>query len=114
MHDSYQPKNETKMQLDNEDKTLFGSLVGMSSWTVQLCRIDVAFATNLLASFRNEPSKSHLKAMARVFGYLKSRSAASIKFNTDKPEFSQCEFIEGDWKKEYGEIKERFLVLLLQ
>ena len=106
MHDSYQPENETEMQLGSEDKTLFGSLVGMSSWTVQLCCIDVAFATNLLASFRNEPSKSHLKAMARVFGYLKSHSAGSIKFNTNKPDFSKCEFIEGDWKKEYGEVKE--------
>ena len=106
MHDSYQPENETEMQLDNDDKTLFGSLVGMSSWTVQLCRIDVAFATNLLASFRNEPSKSHLKAMGRVFAYLKSHSAGSIKFNPDKPDFSQCEFIEGDWGKEYGDLKE--------
>ena len=106
MHDSYQPENETEMQLDSEDKTFFGSLIGMSSWTVQLCRIDVAFATNLLASFRNAPSKSHLKAVARVFGYLKSHSAGSIKFNADKPDFSSCEFIEGDWKKEYGDIKE--------
>jgi len=81
MHDSYQPENETKMQLDSDGKSWFGSLVGMGSWTVQLCHIDVAFATNLLASFRNDPSKSHLKAMGRVFGYLKSHSAALIKFN---------------------------------
>ena len=106
MHDSYQPENETEMELDSDGKSWFGSLIGMGNWTVQLCRIDVAFATNLLASFRNNPSKSHLKAMGRVFGYLKSHSAASIKFNVDVPDFSKCEFIEGDWKKEYGDMKE--------
>ena len=63
-------------------------MVGMGSWCVQLCRIDIDYPVNAMASYRHSPSESHLSAVLRIFAYVKLRGAASIKFCTKVPDYS--------------------------
>lgn len=46
-------------------------LVGCANWVVTLGRFDVYYAVSTMARFNVAPREGHLKAMFRIFGYLK-------------------------------------------
>ena len=77
-----------ELEVTEDKRKWYMSMVGMGSWCVQLCRIDNDYAVNSMASYRHSPSESHLSAVLRIFVYVKSRGAASTIFRTEVPDYS--------------------------
>ncbi len=114
MMEHYHPEEEVEMEVTEDKRKWYMSLVGMGSWCMQLCRIDIAYAVNSMASYRHSPSESHLSAVLRIFAYVKSRGAASIKFRTEVPDYSLLKVEDYDWIQQYGDIKEEVPYFAIQ
>jgi len=114
MMEHYHPEEEVEMEVTEDKRKWYMSLVGMGSWCVQLCRIDIAYAVNSMASYRHSPSESHLSVVLRIFAYVKSRGAASIKFRTEVPDYSLLKVEDYDWIQQYGDIKEEVPYFAIQ
>ena len=46
-------------------------MVGSLNWTITIGRFDIQYAGTTLARYSHAPREGHLKAVIRVFGYLK-------------------------------------------
>jgi hypothetical protein len=52
--------------------SLYQSLLGSANWIVTLGRFDINYAINTLSRYSMAPREGHVKAMHRVFGYLRN------------------------------------------
>ena len=59
--------------LSDDQISIYKSLLGSANWIITLGRFDIAYATNTLSRYSMAPRKGHMKAMHRVFGYLRNK-----------------------------------------
>ena len=55
MMEHYHPEEEVQMEVTEDKRKWYMSLGSMGSWCVQLCRIDIAYVVNSMASYRHSP-----------------------------------------------------------
>ena len=106
MMEHYHPEEEVEMEVTEDKRKWYTSMVGMGSWCAQLCCIDIAYAVNSMALYQHSPSESHLSVVLRIFAYVKSRGAASIQFRNEVPGYSLLGVEEYDLIQQYGDIRE--------
>ena len=82
------------------------SLMGMVQSAVTLGRIDINETVMTMSRFRAQPRKGHLERLAKLFGYLNYYKSCSIKFRTDKPDYSKFKKEKYSWEYIYGDVKE--------
>ena len=80
-------------------------LVGSANWVVILGRFDLMYAVVCMARFNMVPREGHLKAMLRVFGYMKGYAKARILVNTSLPKILG-DPIKHNWGKLYPDSTE--------
>ena len=51
MMEHYHPEEEVEMKVTEDKRKWYMSMVGMGSWCVQLCHIDITYAVNSMASY---------------------------------------------------------------
>ena len=102
----YHPELDISDLLDEDERKLYQSLIGMLQWAVTLGRYDIHHAVMTMSRFRNMPRKDHLANVKGIFSYLKNFKDASIMFNTAKFDHSQYPVVDHEWKYIYGEVKE--------
>ena len=71
MDSSYRPELDDTELLAPLEITKYQMLVGSANWVITLGRFDVMYAVVTLARYAHAPRRGHLKAMLRIFGYLK-------------------------------------------
>ena len=71
MDENYHPELDESDFLPPDKITIYRSLIGSANWIITLGRFDIQYATNMLARFSNAPREGHLRAMYRLFGYLR-------------------------------------------
>ena len=86
MASDYHPEMDETPLLDAATISLYRGLIGSANWMITLGRFDVAYATSTLARFLIQPREGHLKAIKRVFGYLKKFPAAQLLVDTKRHE----------------------------
>ena len=91
-----------------DDINKFRMLVGSANWTITLGRFDVHFAVSTLRWYSVAPRQGHLKAMLRVFGYLKYHIKRQIICNVEEPDFIKLEPAKQNWSKLYPDAKEEY------
>ena len=74
-----------------------------------LGRFDVHFAVSTLGRYSAAPRQGHVKAMLRVFGYLKYHMKRQILCNTEEPEFDKAKMVKHYWSELYPDAKEEYL-----
>ena len=57
--------------------------MGIAVWIVQLGRIDICYATQALGRYTHAPREGHMKAMRKLFGFLKSNPRRFICVNPE-------------------------------
>ena len=84
----------------------YNSLLGMLQWAVTLGRMDIMMAVSTMSSYRAAPRKGHLERLVRIFRFLRTYKSCSIKFRTDKPDYSAYPDHTYDWTYVYGNVQE--------
>ena len=81
-------------------------LIGSGNWIVTLGRFDTHYAVGTLARYSAIPREGHLKAMLKVFGYVKTYNKRRLVINTDQPEYTKLESVRHNWTEFYPDAKE--------
>ena len=71
MDKDYHAELEDSPLLDAEYHTRYRAMIGSLNWAVTLGRFDIQYAVTTLARYAHAPREGHMKAVLRVFGYLK-------------------------------------------
>ena len=106
MEQEYHPKLDESALLDLDDISKYRMMVGSLNWMVTLGRFDVYYATQTLARYNMAPRQGHMKAMQRVFGYLKHHLKMRIEYDTALPMHASYQPVKYDWFEHYGEVTE--------
>ena len=64
--------------LDNNQMSLYQSLIGMLQWIISIGRFDVQVAVMLLSSFQAAPRQGHMQCAQRIFGYIRKFPHAAV------------------------------------
>ena len=77
-------------------------MIGCANWLITLGRFDIVYAVNSLSRHNMAPRQGHLKAVMRIFGYLKKFWKARIIVDPNYPNHSMFPTPECDnWKEFY-------------
>lgn len=94
MEPDYRPELDDTDLLTGDNIAKYRMLIGSGLWVVSLGRFDVMYAITVLARYGMAPKEGHLKAMMRVFGYLKAYSKGKIVYDTTEFDIGEAEFLE--------------------
>ncbi len=100
------PELDEGPECDENETRQYQSLIGMLQWAVTLGRIDIHMAVMTMSPFRASPLKAHLDRVKRIFAYLRSYKASSIRFKTEVPDYSSFKVEEHNWTRTYGDVTE--------
>jgi hypothetical protein len=82
--------NNDELKLNESEHALYRSIIGSLIYLSNTTRIDITFATNLLARFSHCPTKRHLKAAKQILQYLIwTQDAGLIYTRSNKDEHYQ-------------------------
>ena len=76
--------NQTDL-MDDEQHTIYQSLIGALKWCVTLGRFDIAVAVMTMSSFRVAPREGHLDRLKQIYVYLRKHPDGAIRFRTGIP-----------------------------
>ena len=101
------PEVDESELLEDDQISIYMSLIGQLQWLVALGRFDIFSAVTTLSRFRVAPRRGHLARAKRVFGYLADTKDAAIRVRTTMPDYSHFPDQEFDWAYSvYGDVKE--------
>ena len=101
------PELDTSEFLDEEQTSIYQSLIGALQWIITIGRFDIQVAVMSLSSFRVAPRRGHLERIKRIYGYIRKFDKATIRFRTSLPDFSELPDQVFDWSHSvYGNPKE--------
>ncbi|MCP4273878.1 MAG: hypothetical protein GY781_18300, partial [Gammaproteobacteria bacterium] len=107
MSEAAHPELDDSALLNAEDHSKFRSLVGCANWLITLGRFDIAYAVNSLSRFSMQPRQGYLKAMIKVFGYLKKFYKGKILIDPNYPDHAKFQTPEYDqWQEFYPDAQE--------
>lgn len=81
----------------------YAHLVGELLWMATILRVDIAFATNLLARYMHRPKLIHWSAAQRVLRYLKATMEIGIVFRINGDD-TPTAYSDSDWA---GDLSDR-------
>jgi hypothetical protein len=91
---------DTTIELDEEGRTKYQSLIGCLQWVVTLGRFDVACALMTMSRFQVAPRKGHLELLGNIFGYLRKYPDGAIRFHVNiPPHEDRFTPVKADWDR---------------
>ena len=106
MAPSYHSAEDTTQELNAAGLQTYQELIGILIWVVGIGRIDLLMEVPLLSSHLLLPRVGHLKAVYRVFRYLKQVPESRISLDPQKPTISEDCFQIFDWEDFYSDAEE--------
>ena len=101
------PELDTSDELELDGIKKYQSLIGLLQWVVSLGRFDIATAVMTLSSFRTAPREGHMSRIKRIIGYLSKFKDATIRYRTERPDWSDLPIEQYDWSDSvYGNVTE--------
>ena len=84
--------------LDEERKMTYQSLIGCEQWKISIGRFDTHIAFMSMLRYCNAPREGYLERVKRIYGYLCRFWHLKIRFQVDKPDYSNVPPIQDyDW-----------------
>ena len=72
MDKGYHPELDDSPLINAELQNRYQSMVGSLNCVITLGRFDIQFSVTTMARYSHAPREGHLKAVIRIFGYLKN------------------------------------------
>ena len=85
MDTNYYPEADDTPLLDAEQTKRYQAMVGSLNWAITIGRFDIQYATTTMARYGHAPRQGHMKAVLRIFGYLKKFSKAKLLIDPTLP-----------------------------
>ncbi len=101
MEANYHPEEDDSPLCDPKMASVYRGLIGSANWMITLGRYDVNYATNALSRYGMAPRLGHLKAMKRVFGYLKKFPHGQILMDPNYLDHSLYQTEDYSWTEFY-------------
>jgi hypothetical protein len=99
-----------KLRKDDEslkvDQTMYRSMIG-SLFYATTTKLDIMQAVGLVARFQSAPIETHIKAVKRIFGYLKGTLDFGL-WNPKEEDFTLTAYIDAHWE---GSIDDRKITI---
>ena len=89
----------------SEDITWYQQAIGSLLYAALLTRPDIAYATSMLGRYASNPSPEHIKAIKRVFRYLKGTLDYNITYKGD---YNSSPYITGYTDADYAGEKDEY------
>ena len=86
-----------------EGLQIYRELIGILRWAVNIGRVDILLEVSLISSQLTLPCVGHIKAVYRVFEYLKKLPKRKLYFDPNKPMISEDRFQKFYWEDLYPE-----------
>ena len=101
--------------MNDEQHTIYQSLIGALQWCVTLGRFDIAAAVMTMSSFCVAPQEGHLECLKYIYGYLHNHPEGAICFCTGIPPCKEMYTIpDYEWMHTvYGDYERRLLLTCL-
>ena len=107
MDKDYHPELDETPILDAEQHSRYRSMVGSLNWTITIGRFDIQYAVTTLARYSHAPREGHLKAVIRVFGYLKKFHKGKLLIDPTLPNHLDYPFDDlSTWRDLYPDAEE--------
>ena len=102
------PELDVTELLDADGISQYQSLIGALQWAITLGRFELLAGIASMASFRVAPRVGHLERLKRMYGYLRKRPDAAIRFRTGIPNHERAAMPDVyDWSQSvYGALAE--------
>ena len=101
------PEIVTSDELYMQDINIYQSLIGSLQWDISIGRVDITTAVMTMSKFRMAPRVGHMDRVKRIFSYLCRFKHATIRFITERPDYSDLSVPNYDWMKTvYVDVKE--------
>ena len=88
---------------DSDTISKYRSLIGSANWVVTLGRFDISYALSTLSRYCMAPREGHVKAMHKLFGYLRGKPDGKILIDIgEAPVRNEIQFSTGySWTEFY-------------
>jgi hypothetical protein len=102
------PELDVTELLGDDGISQYMSCIGALQWAVTLGRFELLIGVTTLASFRVAPRVGHMERVKRMYGFLRKRPDAAIRFRTGIPNHERsAKPVIHDWTQTvYGKISE--------
>ena len=100
---SHPELDQTKF-LNDEEKQLYQSYIGIIRWAIELGRIDLALSGGVMARFAAAPRQGHFDEVLRIMAYCKKHLDSKVVFDPVKKIFDNIDWAESDWQQFYPDI----------
>jgi len=101
------PELDTSEELNEDERTIYQSLIGAMQWSISLGQIDIMTAVMTMSGFCTNPRWGHLEHCKHIYGYLSKMKDAMVHVWTDEPNYSGLPEQDFDWARTiYGDVKE--------
>ncbi len=101
MDATYHPELDVTPFLTPKESSIYRGLIGSANWVITQGRYDVHYAVNSLARFAMAPQEGHLKAVKRIFGYLKRNKGGKILIDASFRNWSEFKTDKHNWQEMY-------------
>jgi hypothetical protein len=106
MEQNYHPETDTSDFLDPKNASVYRGMIGSANWMITLGRFDVNYAVNTMSRFSMAPREGHLKAMHRLFGYLKAHPMGRLLIDPTEPDHDKYDVSDNAWTEFYPDVEE--------
>ena len=106
MEPTYHPESDDSEFLEPRMASIYRGLIGSANWMVTLGRYDINYAVNTMARYNIAPRIGHLKAMQRLFGYLKANPKGQLLIDANVPDHSNFVVADQSWTEFYPDASE--------
>ncbi len=101
------PELDTSDKLNTNGIKNYQLLIGALQWSVSLGRIDITTTVMTMSGFRVALRKGHLERVQHIVAYLVKMKHATMRFQTEEPDFFTLPDQQFDWAYTvYGYIEE--------
>ena len=106
--ENYHPELDSTDLVDTATITTYESLLGCANWIITLGRFDISYAVNSLSRYSMAPREGHLKALQKVFGYLRTNPKGKILIDSKTAPIRKSAVITRgqDWNEFYPDAME--------
>ena len=82
-------------------------MVGSLNWAISIGRFDIQYAVTTMARYSHAPRQGHLKAVLRIFGYLKKFHKAKVLIDPEMPTHEDFPYDDlNTWQDLYPDAEE--------
>ena len=108
MENGDHPELDISEFLEVDGIAQYQSLVGALQWAITLGHFELLAGIASMASFRVAPRVGHMERLKRMYGFIRRRPDAAIRFRTGIPNHERVKKpVEHDWTQSvYGKITE--------